>query len=466
RQQIVIQFLVESVLLTLIALLGTTFIFTIVRDQFTSMVYGAETLDLGLSLTMIIWFVIFGLLVGIGAGLFPALYFSKIRPLGALKSSSSSGSISISTIRKSLIVVQFVISLVFIIGVSVIAKQHQDMLSYHLGFDQDNILTVPLKGLDGGLITQEFSNVAGVKEVSLSSNMPGMETGLLRTYIRSSNNFEDSMRVHEMYIDDQFLSSLGFEMVWGENLNYASSINEPILVNETFMQRNKIINEGQDSLLMNIGEQRAHIAGVLKDFNFMQLNMTITPMIVRYAPERARYALLKVDVQNIISTIDQLEAKWDQIDQEKSFESYFLDHQIEASYQSAFSIIKVVGFLGLLSITISCIGLLGMIVYFTESHIKEVALRKIMGASLLDLYRVLGSSFMKLLAIATIIATPPAYLFYDQVFVKMISKYSVGVGWLEVAASVGFMFILGGLPILWMVTRLSNVNPATNLRYE
>ncbi|NQZ77355.1 MAG: hypothetical protein HRT61_14820, partial [Ekhidna sp.] len=203
-----------------------------------------------------------------------------------------------------------------------------------------------------------------------------------------------------------------------------------------------------------------------KDFNFMQLNMAIQPMIIRYNPARTRYALLNLSGQNMLEIVEQLEDKWAGIDQEVKFESFFLDQEIEDAYQSAFAIVRIFGFLGALSLTISCIGLLGMVVYFIENRVKEVAVRKIMGASLKDLYITLGGSFMKLIFIAIFIAAPMSYFFYDKLFVQMISKYSVGVGWVEMIGSILFMLILASLPILWMITKISGVNPADNLRYE
>jgi putative ABC transport system permease protein len=468
RRQIVHQFIVEAVILTVMALIGSIVIFTAIRQEFLDMLIGSETLDLSLTPSMIIWFVVFGLLTGFFAGLFPALYFSKMEPLQTLKGELGSKSISISTVRKSLIVVQFTLSLGFIIGIGVILKQHKDILDYNLGFDKNGVLAVPLKSIDQQLLVNEYSSVAGVKEISLSSNMPGVETGLTRSWVYQIDNKEDSIRAYQVFIDENFIPSLDFKMKWGENFNrLPSKTNELFLVNETFMKKNKTLNPDLDSLSFLIdGKQKGYIAGVVKDYNFMQLNMTIMPLIIRYNPEKANYALIKIDHSNMLATIDELEAKWITIDQNLKFESFFLDHKIEESYEMTSSMIKIFGFLGTLSLTISCIGLLGMVVYFTENHIKEVAIRKIMGASLMDLYVVLGSSFFKLLVIAIAIATPISYLFYDKLLANLINKYSVGVGWLELVLSILFMFILGLFPILWMVFKISNINPATNLRQE
>ncbi|MEO9485535.1 MAG: ABC transporter permease [Ekhidna sp.] len=467
RNQIATQFIVESILLSVIALIGSVFIFNLIKNEFASMVIDSDTLDFSLNGTMILIFILFAILTGVMAGLFPALYFSKLTPINSLKTEIKSKAGSISNIRKTLMVVQFAISLIFIIGVGVIAKQHKDILQYDLGFNKENVLTVPLKGIDHQLVLNEFSTVPGVTSTTVASIMPGVESGLGGSINYHPENRMDSIDSYLIEIDDQFLSVLDFKIKWGQNLNAETqNVDHSVLVNEEFMKIYRTINPDLDSLTMLMNGVKKSIVGVVNDFNFMQLNMGMQPLVIAYNPQSARYALMKVESEDIISTVDQLEKKWESIESNIPFESYFLDHKIQESYEQTFGIIKIFGFLGALSITISVIGLFGMVTYFTENRIKEVAIRKIMGASILNLYQSLGGSFMKLIVIATLIATPLAYVFYDRIFVRMISKFSVGVGWFEITMSILFMLIVGLLPILWMVSKIAKINPADNLRNE
>lgn len=467
RKQIRVQFMVESILLSLIALVGSVFIFIFIRDEFSAMVIGADSLDLNLDPTMILFFVLFAISAGVMAGVFPALYFSKLKPINSLKSEVKTQTGSISNIRKSLMVAQFAISLIFIIGVGVIIKQHKDILTYDLGFNKENVLSVPLKGIDNQLVVNEFSSVPGVNNITLSSIMPGIESGLGRAISYHPENKIDSIMSYQIEIDDQFLSTLDFKIKWGQNFDSKTqNADASVIVNEEFMKIYHNVNPGADSLTVLINGEQKQILGVVNDFNFMQLNMGMRPLVISHNPQAARYALMKVDSQDLLGTIDQLEGKWGSIESNIPFESYFLDHKIQESYEQAFAIVKIFGFLGALSITISVIGLFGMVTYFTENRIKEVAIRKIMGASLLDLYQSLGRSFMKLIVIATLISTPLAYIFYDKFFVRMISKFSVGVGWTEILLSIVFMLIVGLLPIMWMISKIAQVNPADNLRNE
>ncbi|MEQ8239115.1 MAG: FtsX-like permease family protein [Cyclobacteriaceae bacterium] len=468
RTQIGAQFIVEAILLSLLALIGTVIIFTIIRAEFINMIAGGESLDLSLNLRLILAAILFGLFVGIFAGIFPALYFSKLTPLKSLGNAiSASGSISFT--RKSLIVVQFSISLVFLIGIAVITRQHLEILNYDIGFNKENILVVPLKNVDHELLKQEFVQIAGIEGITMASIMPGVEAGIGSTYLRSLSNFEDSINTKEIYVDESFVPLLGFNVLWGDNLGDSRSTDlEKVLVNRELMRQNRIVNPTADSTFHFLnGTQKVQIVGVVEDFNFMQLNMGMSPLVIRSINDNARFMLLKTNRNaDLLAQLEQLEQGWSNVEQEASFDSYFLDHRIEESYTSTQGILKIFGFLGILSICISCIGLLGMVVYFTENRVKEVAIRKIMGASLFNLYQILGGSFLKLLLIAVCISTPLAYFFYEMLFVHMINKFSTGVGFIEIILSIVFMLTLGLLPVLWIVAKVARLNPANNLRTE
>lgn len=462
KSQIASQFIVESVVLTLMALVGSLFIYLIIREEVSGMIIGAETLDLSLDFRIVSWFVGFAVLTGIAVGVFPALYFAKISPLSSLKGETTT--VKISNIRKSLIVIQFSLSLGFVIGVAVIASQYHQLLNYRLGFEKENMLVVPLQGQNPALVVAEFSSLPQVQSVALTSHVPGVEGGK-PTAIFLSNDQEDSVNVYSLAVDTALISAMGLELLWGDIPDQNTDKNGGVLVNQTYM-RSVREHHSEDSLRMILEGRPLLIGGVIRDFNFMPLNNYIEPLIIQFSPDKANYAILNIQSNDMIETLNQLENRWVVLDQNVSFESFFLDHKIEEAYQSTVFMIKVFSFLGVLSITISCIGILGMVVFLTENRTKELAIRKVMGANLIQLYRVIGSSFMKLLLVASIITTPLAFFFYDRIFVTMISKYSVGVGWIELVVSVAIMFVLVSLPLLWMINRIAKVNPSENLRYE
>ncbi|MFY0598840.1 MAG: ABC transporter permease [Cyclobacteriaceae bacterium] len=467
KWQIAYQFIVEAILVTLIALLGSVVIFNVIRDEFLSMVIGAETLDLTLSWSLILWFVCFGVLAGIVAGLFPAIYLSRIKPLEAIRSELKSNSVSISSIRKTLVIFQFSVSIVFIIGVAVVIKQYRDLLNYDLGFNKQNTLAIPTKGTDSQILINEFGTISEISAISRSSDLPGLGVASeVRVFV--SENPNDSVLAHQIFVDEAFISSLGFEMLWEKSdARFTSKGFEQVFANEAFMRRLRSLHSSSDRLGFVVDQKHPlAVSGVLQDFNFMPLNATISPLIIRFAPEKSNYVLAVLDTRKPTEVLNLLEQKWDNVNPSVPFESFFLEDQIQTSYRSAFLMIKIFSFLGLLSITVSCLGLLGIVVYMTENRIKEVAIRKIMGASASDLYTLLGKSFIKLLTLSALIAIPIAYLLYDKVVVLLINKYSVGVGWIEFMAGIAIVLVLGILPVFWMVTKVSGINPAVNLRNE
>lgn len=464
RREITQQFLVESIVLTLIALVGSIAIFGVVRSEFLSMIIGADTLDLSLNPGMLGLFLLFALVTGLLVGLFPATYFSRLSPLTTLKGDSNNSGKGISGIRKSLMVIQFSLSLGFVIGVVVITWQYKYLLQSEVGFRKEHTLVVPLQGQDADVLGHEFGSISEVTSMSGASALPGVEGGQ-EIQIPLHDLGMDSLPAYQIAGDENLIRFLGLEFLSGVHPSH--EMKHAVWINETLLHELELHSSGEELTHVVLADGLPYaIAGVFRDFHFQPLSERISSLVIRIDPAGVNYLLLSVRSDDFKGLISRLDEKWTSLNEEAPFECFFLDQKIEESYQSVIFLIKMFSFLGLLSITISCIGILGMVVYLTENRTKELAIRKTMGASLIDLYYVLGGSFMKLLLIATVITTPLAYLMYDRIFVRLINQYSTGVGLTELVIGVGIMLVLASLPLFWMVGKISRVNPAENLRYE
>ena len=192
----------------------------------------------------------------------------------------------------------------------------------------------------------------------------------------------------------------------------------------------------------------------------------IQPIVLRQSLEQSHYALLTVNSTNMKRTVAELEGIWSEIDQERHFESSFLNDEIEKAYYFLTVQIKFFSVLSALAITISCLGLLGMVTFSTENRTKEIAIRKIMGASDESLYYLLTKDFIRLIAISGLIAIPFSYVFYDQLFLHFLIRYGTGLGVIEVIGSIGFLFMVGVASIYWQTSKVTKSNPASKLRYE
>lgn len=463
RKQIIYQFLVETVIICLFSVVLSAFVFYQLRAGFVSSLAGGSSISFEVSPALIVAFIGFAILTGILTGLGPAVYFAKITPIQALRSTSSE-KISISGIRKGLLVFQFALTLVFMIGIGVLLKQYQESKSFELPFSTENTFIVYMQGTDADLFRNQLANEASIANVSFSSSIPG--TSLTRSRYIYDPEIQDSLRYREVFVDDRFIDHMNLSLLSGAVINNQEHQLERVVINKEMMSRLKLIKFSDTTQLLLKDGSRVLITGVLDNYNHEPLNESIEPMMMRYNKNEWSYAIVTVPDGTYLQNFHFLEDKWDNIHSNIPFKATLLENEIYEAYHFLRVGIKIFGFLAMLAVSISCLGLLGMVIYSTENRIKEVAIRKILGASRKSLYGSLAGLFIKLWSIALIIAIPLSYLFYDNFLVRLYNKYTDGVGMIEIILSVGVTLLLGGFTIFWQVNKISKVNPADNLRYE
>lgn len=467
KRQIFLQFILETVIIVFIGLGFSYFIFTIIRQEFIDMLVGGpEGIDLTPDFRTIICFVVFALIVGLGAGVIPALYFSKLNPIQALKSRSVGRKAARFSFRKTLVVLQFALSLGFIMSVVIIYNQYRQTLHYNFGFDQANILDVDLQGTNPDIFRNEFSKLSAVQSVSMSSHILGTEASAHTWVMR--NDQHDSTEVFQIFVDDHYLDNLNLKLLAGKNFRAQASENvASIIVNEEFLKEFKIVNPidvlGQDFLLAD--NQQVIVIGVVKNFHYAYLREPIKSFFFRYDASQFRVANIKVTSKDMFSTLSEMESIWKKFGPDTKLTAKFFDDEIEETYSFHFSMMKICGFLGILAISISCLGLLGMVVFTVENRIKEIGIRKVMGASTATITTLLSRDFTKLMLIAALIATPLTYLFFDKLYLRM-QEYKMPIGISEIIISVLLMLILGLATILSQTVKAAKANPVDTLRSE
>ena len=465
NRQIIQQFLVETVMICMVSVLISIFIFDLIRVELLKMLVGGTALDFGLNLELLTVFLLFAIFTGVLTGLLPALYFSKVTPIKALRKTVNNQKVTISGLRKGLLVFQFVLSLVFMIGIGVLLRQYHSSLNADQGFARENVIVLPIKPENKSLVASSLGAVSSVTDLSFTSSLPGIPLGP-SLYFYNGNGL-DSVRARVLYADDQFINHMDIAMSWGSGALEERQF-EQVLVNETLMDRLKNIKgEEGDSLLAEMADgQKVQIAGVIKDYNHEPLNQRIEPMVVKLDEHQLGYALLTLNTHDIVATLNGLEDRWEGLFPEAPFDATFLNSEIEKAYEFFMSGIKIFAFLALLAVTISCLGLLGMVIFTTENRRKEVAIRKTLGAGAGQLLYSLSGLFFKMWAIALFIAVPISYLYYDKVMLSIYNKFSGGVGFSEIALSCLLTLTLGMLAIMVQSTKVMRTNPAESLRAE
>jgi putative ABC transport system permease protein len=356
----------------------------------------------------------------------------------------------------------------FIMGVVIVLKQYRASLNYNFGFEQANILDVELQDIDIERFRHAFSTVGAVQGISMSSGIIGTSLPPQSTIQRQENS-ADSAVVYQFHIDSDYLANLKIKLIAGNSFpEFNGSPREHyIIVNEEFLKQFKIATASQalnQSFVLDDSIQ-VKVIGVTENFHYTRLTEPIRSFIFRSDPHKLTVANLNVRSEDMYSTIEQMESAWKSIGATTPFRSRFFQDEIQEAYSFYFSLIKICGFLGFLAITISCLGLLGMVVYTTENRMKELGIRKVMGADSVQLAVLLSKGYMKLMAIAALIATPVTYLIFDKGMLQMqYYRFEIGAG--EIVISLMIMLVLGAATILSQTIKAASTNPVDTLKSE
>lgn len=464
KSQIFAQFMMETVLLSFIALFFSFYIFSIIKTEFLNMLASPDGLSLDITPLTILYFVGFTLFVGLLAGLAPALYFAKLNPVEALKKIPT-GKNKLG-FGKVLMVSQFALSLGFIMAVVISFSQYKQTMNYNFGFEQANILDVELRNVQAEILSNEFSKISEIQSISMSSHIMGTQSSE-PLFIRSLSGI-DSVEVYQMSIDQHYLDNLQIPLLIGQNFGDQASINQQsVIVNEAFLKAWGITEPAsalnQTFLLPN--NQPVTVIAVSKNFHYTHLKEPIKSFIFRYDPSQFQYANLKIQSDDIYASLGKLDAAWKTFAPQDPFTAKFFNDEIEDAYVSYFSIIKICGFMGLMAICISCLGLLGMVVFNVENRVKEVGLRKVLGASSANVVVLLSKDFLMLMLVASAIAVPLTYLLFDQLILR-IEHSRIPIGPLEIIISLVLMLLLGLSTVFSQTIKAARANPVDSLKHE
>lgn len=470
RPQIFSQFMTEAILISLISLVFATLLFYVIKPAFLNL--GGEIQDvanLSITPTIVGYFIVFTIMVGAMAGFFPAVFLSKLQAVKVLKDAGGISIFKKVNMRKVLIVVQFTLSLAFIISATIAYRQYKYALAFDLGFKTENVLNVSLQNNDPNKVAAAFESIPEVTGMANSLLIPSV--GSLYSDRFKYDDPMDSSAIYYNMIDENYIPLLKHKLIAGSNFEARPDQEKEssIILNETALKRFNIGSPAEaidKSITFGYGQgNKVRIRGVVEDFHYGKIEDGIESFGFRYKADRFEYINLKINSADILGTMDKLEKAWFGIDEIHEFRATFYDERIERAYGSYSIMFTIIGFLAFLTVSIAAMGLLGMAVYTAETRLKEISIRKVLGATEGNLIQLLAKGFMWLLVIAATIAVPATYFLFDTVILAdAVNKQSIGA--IELLSGVVLVFSIGILTIGSQTLKAAKSNPAETLRSE
>lgn len=471
RYQLMYQFFSESVLLSILALVLGVFFVIIFLPTFN--VVADKNLAIGdiLTIKFLSIILILPILVGLIAGSYPAIFLSSFEPIKVLK-----GKLKLKggLFRNSLVVFQFTTSIVLIIGTIIIYQQINFIQKKNLGYDKNQVLVInDAYALDkkAKSFKDEVLKINGVKGGTLSGYLPiPSERDQTIFFPEGQIDQNSGVQIARWRIDQDYLSTLGMEIKSGRNFSEEFGTDSTgIILNEAAVKLfgfddplNKVITTYDDFQAKTLLSYK--VLGVVKDFNYQSLKSDIGALCMILAPNNGSVSF-RLDTQNDLqTTIKEIEKKWQYMAPGQPFSYRFMDESFNNVYRSEQQIGRISMIFALLTIIVACLGLFGLITFVAEQKIKEIGIRKALGASVASILQLLSASFLKLVLLSVVVASPIAYYFMN-VWLQDFA-FRIEIQWWVFAAAGGVAVLIALLTISYQAIKAAMVNPVESLKSE
>lgn len=477
RGLLIKQFIGESVFLTILAGIIAILLVELLLPAYNNF-SGKELSNVILSQPLSL-LVFLGLLLFVGfiSGSYPAFFLSSFQPVKVLKGVTTSKADRRSLLlRKVLVVFQFAISIFLIIGTLIVLKQMNYVKNRNLGFDKEQVLV--LRTRDQALANKndafkaELLKNPNILQVAASSNIPGSRAFSDQGIIREGMSNDEFKSICFFDIDEDFIPLLGIEMVGGRNYSkdFPSDQEDGFIINEAAMRA-----FGWDSPDEAVGERlvqpldidkfhKRTIVGIVKDFHFKSLHQKIEPLLFYMNPKSVSYISIKLKTNDISSTMAHIREKWAEFSPAYTFEYFFFDRHFDRLYRSEERMHTLFKFFTALAIFISCLGLFGLASFTTQQRTKEVGIRKVLGASVANVFIHLSKEFIFWVALANLIAWPVAYFFMSKWLQNFAYKTGMGIGIFILSGLIGLAIAL--LTVSYQSVKAALAKPVEALKYE
>jgi ABC-type antimicrobial peptide transport system permease subunit len=465
RTQLVKQHLGETFMVTLISVLISLGLAELGIIKLNAFLETQIEIHLLTDMSLQIYLVSVLILVTLFSGFYPAVVISNYSPVMAMKNLMTSSNGSKISLRKSLVVFQFWISQIFIIGTIIVMSQLDYIKDTDLGFKTEGVINVDLPERNSEkkkTLYNELSRISGVELISLAYTNP-TSGSVSMTNVSISEDPED-YDVEIKLADHNYLNVFGIDLLAGTNVNASDTITS-VLVNEEFIKLtdhqdpNEIIGK-----MIKVWGDEVPIAGVINDFHSRSLTDKKSPVVLFSRLSTYRLAAIKINTNNLVETTNQVERVWKTVYPEYNYEFEFMDDQIAEFYESEEQMATIISTFSGIAILIGCLGLFGLASYMVNQKVKEIGVRKVLGASVNQILMLFGKEFVKLIFISFLIAAPFAYFGMDMWLENYENHIEIGP-WVFTIA-VGSTLLIALLTVGAKTFKAATVNPVNSLQDE
>ena len=469
RKQLMGQFLGESLALSIVALCIALVLAEVLVPVFNGLANTELSIDILGNWTILPTLLALLLLVSVAAGGSPALYLSRFNPAHIIKGSVRVGKPSVFT--RSLVVLQFSLSIFFIICTLLMSRQLNHVKNMNLGFEDDQVVVIKTGTADGeqalGLLRNELRSHPSIKSMAGS----GESLGRVSTYTATVAECGDvDAGCHVFRVDENYLHTMGMEVLQGRNLSadFPADPRHSVLVNESFVDKFGLqspLGKKVKVPLRALEDNTGTIVGVVRDFNYLSLHTGVEPAVLHMSPRYSlSYIAVKISPEDVQQTIGVLRDTWSKIAPDLPFEYYFLDEDFNRQYATEERWSSIFGYSSFFAIFIASLGLLGITSLAVGRRTKEIGIRKVLGATAAGLVRLISKEFLLLVLIANVVAWPVAYYAASRWLENY--AYRINVGWGTFALAGALALLIALITVSSQAVKAASSNPVDTLRYE
>ncbi len=465
RTQLIGQFLAESILISLIAFIVGIALAALFMPLFRTM-SGINLIFPWSSFGFIPVVFAASIIVGVLAGLYPSFYLSNFNPINVLKGKLSSGSKS-GGLRSGLVVFQFTVSIILIVGTLIVNQQMNFILNSKVGFDKDQVVQIYSTNILNDRVEtfkEELKALPGVSNVTISDYLPIEGTK------RNGNSFvnegkegiDETVPGQAWVIDDDYLETMGMNLVDGRNfIEGRASDEQAVIINQAMVKALRI--EAPVGKRVSRFGQLYEIIGVVEDFNFSTMKRTIDPLCF-FQGISPTITSVKMNAADVSGVLSAMETKWKEFVPNMAFRYEFMDASFAKMYDNVSRIKVIFTAFAILAILVACLGLLALSAYMVEQRNKEMSIRKVLGASIQTIFKLLTKNFLTLILLALVVAIPIAYYLMHTWLQDY--EYRIEMSWTVFLFAGITVMIIALCTISYHAIKSALINPAKVLRSE